>query len=466
MKSRLYWFPLVLTAMLLVGAGGIARILFPPAAVLVGIYIFRRRRDLYMDAVLWCWFLSPLLRRLMDYQAGWKDPSIVLLTPYLLTLIAPCISWKTMLSSPLRPVLPIVLALIGITLGLLTGLGSQVPTAAVSAFLIWATPVLFAWWYASSTDEDKGFVKHSISRSVAPILLVVGVYGCLQFAFLPAWDRYWLTELNAISDIASMGKPEPFQLRVFSTFNSPGALALVLAPLLLFVTSIKGKLATCSAIAGFACLLLTQVRSGWLCFGIGALLLMIRMPRGLLRMGGIVVLTGLLTVFVGLSGPGSSMLEARLNSVSNLGNDTSALERRRGFSDAIQLILDHPAGLGLGVKEGVISDDGSFSLHDNGIIEALVTLGWLGGIAYLGALVALVFRKAGRGSDREDRLRANVIGVALLLQLPLGSVYLGPPGFVWLFVVLSAVGVESTTPVGGHLADFKISEAPQVSASS
>ena len=44
-----------------------------------------------------------------------------------------------------------------------------------------------------------------------------GLYGFLQYLDPPIWDRYWM----AYTTIASIGQPEPYMVRVFSTLNAP-----------------------------------------------------------------------------------------------------------------------------------------------------------------------------------------------------------------------------------------------------
>ena len=65
----------------LAGAGGILRLLFPLGATAVGVLLYMRYPLLYVGFTWWIWFLTPLVRRLIDQRSGWQDPSIVLLAP-------------------------------------------------------------------------------------------------------------------------------------------------------------------------------------------------------------------------------------------------------------------------------------------------------------------------------------------------------------------------------------------------
>src|SRR5215469_5554799 len=115
-------FLLLIAGLLAAGAGDIARWIYPPAAVLLGVWFFVAQRKFYFDLVLWCWFLSPFLRRIMDYEAGWKDPSFVLLTPFLVTMVAPLVDARRLAKGSLRDSAPFVLAMLAIACGVAFGL--------------------------------------------------------------------------------------------------------------------------------------------------------------------------------------------------------------------------------------------------------------------------------------------------------------------------------------------------------
>lgn len=442
MRLALGCFAGVMALLLIGGAGGAARLLYPIVAVGFSVVLFLKARELYVDFVLWCWFLSPFLRRVMDYQAGWKDPSLVLLTPYIVVLVAPLCSWKRLSHTPLASVLPFIAASVAIVYGVALGLVLQPFTAMVVSLLGWATPVLFAWWLATTEEHDHVLVKRSIERSFVYGLLVTGVYGFIQFVVVPPWDSNWLIQLGSVSDATSMGVPEPFQLRVFSTLNSAGAFALIITAGLLLLTSVAEWQAGIAIVFGLGSLILTQGRSAWLGFGVGLILLSFRARKGVIRTLAIGAIAGFFLLPILLAGPAGEMIHTRFLSLVSIGGDVSAVERTRGFSNAVDLLMEHPAGLGIGVDEGVISNDGSYSLHDNGIVEALLTLGCIAGPVYLGSLLILAFtRIPAESTNAGFRTTSGVVALALLSQLPFGSVYLGAPGlFVWLFAAVAGYG--------------------------
>ena len=76
------------------------RLVYPCLAMALGFYLEASDPGAYVRFVLWVWALSPLVRRLSDFQAGWQDPSLIILTPYLVTAI--CVAQLVVRSLILR----------------------------------------------------------------------------------------------------------------------------------------------------------------------------------------------------------------------------------------------------------------------------------------------------------------------------------------------------------------------------
>jgi len=79
---------LFVAGMLAAGQGGTLRFAFPAAAMAVGFYLYWKHPVHYIAFAWWVWFLSPFIRRLVDHQSGWVDPSPVLRAPVLVSFIA------------------------------------------------------------------------------------------------------------------------------------------------------------------------------------------------------------------------------------------------------------------------------------------------------------------------------------------------------------------------------------------
>ena len=207
---------------------GPLRALYPVAAVMVGWRLQRLSVPSYVSFVLWLWFLTPLVRRIADMYAGFQEPSYVLLAPYLVTgLSAVRIFEQTvMLRRPpvrLAGAAMFGIAALGAAVGIPFGL-TRAPTRAFAEILNWFVPLAFGWYLAMRYDQ-----LHEIERRVFVTFsragLVVGAYGIYQYAQLPLWDIGWMQAV----EMTSVGYPEPFLVRVFSTMHSPGVLGYFLA---------------------------------------------------------------------------------------------------------------------------------------------------------------------------------------------------------------------------------------------
>jgi hypothetical protein len=441
-----FCFVLAIAALLLAGLGEIARMIYPPVAVLVAILFFVRKRKYYFDFVLWCWFLSPFLRRVMDYQAGWMDPSFILLTPYLVTMVAPLVGARRITEKSLRQSALFLLALLAIACGVVLGFFQGSPDKMATPLMDWTVPVFFAWWLNSTTNEDRKNILFSVERTFFAGVLVMGIYGVVQYVTAPAWDTNWLVQLSANADVNSMGTLAPFGLRVFSTLNSSGVLALVLACGLLILVQSQRKLAPVAAIFGAVSLLLTLGRSAWLSLAVGLIMLLLLMPRMVLRAAVIPGLAVFLAFSAASLSPARDLIGDRFSSFKGLKYDESAGDRLTGALQAGQLLVTQPEGFGLGVPLDLIASDGSFSLNDNGFANGFLALGVLPGLLYFGCLAVLLVQ-----SCRSLRLKppgvrvVAVTAVAIATQLPLDTAYLGPTGvLLWMFSTLGSTGEYST----------------------
>ncbi len=425
----------LLVALLLAGQGGLARSLYPPLLAGLAILVFKRRREWYMDLVLWCLFLSPFLRRVMDFQADWKDPSLVLLTPYLVCLVAPVLGWRRLASAALLQSGPFLAALFAIAYGLLIGITESPFSAVASSAVNWAVPVLFAWWFSTLAPDELQTSLRSLERSFFWGTLGMGLYAAVQFVVAPAWDTNWLVQLGSIADVTSMGAPEPYGLRVFSTMNSAGVYALVSVFGILLLVESKRKFAPLGVCSGLCGLLLTVGRSAWMALAFGLLLLTFKAPQRVLRTLAIPVVALVLFSPMLAIGPMQTTISDRLQSFTHPTEDASSADRVQGAGAAIYLVENRLGGFGLGLNDNLIANDGSFSLHDNGIVEAFLTLGVPGALLYLGAFAMLLL-----GGLRSRTATAPlftlpfVITLAISSQVLLSSAYLGTLGiFLWLF---------------------------------
>ena len=121
---------LVVTAGILMSpASSLLLFAFPLMAFLLADYLYRRNLSLYVGAVCWLWFLTPLLRRLVDYRVGWIPSTAVLLAPPF-AVCAPALwlvaDWRKVLQRSAAPLLCILATCLYATLLGLTNFSPRI----------------------------------------------------------------------------------------------------------------------------------------------------------------------------------------------------------------------------------------------------------------------------------------------------------------------------------------------------
>lgn len=130
---------------ILAGASKILNLAFPAGSLIVGIFLYIRYPIMYVSFTWWMWFLTPFVRRLIDYRSGFTDPSPVLLSPYLVTLVTLATLWQHLPRMHRQGGLPFVLAFVGVFYGYLIGIIQNPLIVSTKALLEWLTPVLFGF---------------------------------------------------------------------------------------------------------------------------------------------------------------------------------------------------------------------------------------------------------------------------------------------------------------------------------
>lgn len=409
------------------------RVVYPIAAVLIALRLQRLSVASYVAFTIWLWFLTPLVRRIADAYGGFQEPSYILLAPYLATgvsavgLIAPFMR-RSQRPPKMAGVTMFALAGVGAGIGVPLGLLTA-GSAALLEILNWFVPLFFGWYLATRFDQ-----LHEIERQVIATFkragLVAGAYGIYQFSVLPSWDVSWMQNV----EMASIGLPEPFAVRVFSTMHAPGVLGffLMLAVLLWvakpFSAGIPG-----AAMAG-AALLLSQVRSAWLAFAVAALLVVASLkPAQQLRTAVLLAVAALAMGTFILTPQMSELLGSRMATMERLTEDESALSRLDGHAAALDFVAGHPLGAGIGHSDPGV--DALISMRDSVIVAVLVQFGVVGSLLYLFGLLVLftqLWRYYRRGSSADGvALAAGAIGI--LSTAWLGVVNAGPIGVcLWM----------------------------------
>lgn len=417
---------------LLIHAGSLFRIAFPVGSVAVGVFLYWRYPILYLGFTWWLWFLSPLLARLADYQSGFdeKGRQLIIVAPYLVTMLTFPTFLRHLPKAHRQGGLPFVLAFIGVFYSFLIALshrfsGSGSASYSITnigvALLSWL-PSIFFGFHLFVNWRDYLSYRQNIQRTFCWGVLVMGVYGVVQYLVAPEWDRIWLRNSEDLQ--LCCGWPEPLMLRVWSTLNYPFTFAFFMMAALLVLLSSQETLRVPAAVAGYLAFLLSVVRSAWVGWFVGFLTFATSVKPQLQRRLLVTILVIGVSIFPLTSIPQfSEVINSRFQSFSNLKKDHSVDERSDIYAELLDSTLSEGLGKGLGGSKIV----------DAGILDILSTLGWLGIIPYVSGIVLLLFNLFQYAEVRFDSFMnaARAIIISTLVTLPANNTLILLPGVVF-----------------------------------
>ena len=415
----------------------------------MSLFLYRRYPILYLGFVWWLWFLTPWVRRLIDLRSGFVDPSPVLLAPVLATLISSATLWQYFPKLYRREGLPFALALFGVTYAILIGFINSkygfedevvqaiyaegftvTPSQVILRALDWATPILFSFHFLANWQFYPEY-RQNIQRTFRWGVLVMGIYGVVQYTIAPAWDKLWLASI--FDGSLAFGNPEPFGFRVFSTMNSAAPFAQVMMAGLLLALADEGILRFVGSGFGYLAFLLTLVRAAWGGWILGFLVYSNSLNSKLqMRLIVTVLVVGILAAPLTAIEPFSSVLNERVQSITNLQEDTSYKARSATYNNILSVVPYKPLGQGLGVP-GL----------DSAFLDILTSMGWLGGIPFFGGLILAIFKLMQGLKLRCDPFLSatSAISFASLGMLIFNNVFAGVQGiFFWSFIGVSLAG--------------------------
>lgn len=437
---------LLATALFAAGQATLLRIAIPAGATITGLALYFRRPIGFIYFTLWTWFLTPLVRRLVDWRLGFEDQNIVLLAPLLVTGIAGITFIRERRNAEGLKLAPYVLCLGGIFYGFFVSLirtkfndlGSVTLAADVYGLLTWSTTLLFGLHlYLRWPSYDRQ--RQAIHKSFLWATLLLGIYGVVQYVLAPPWDTAWLqgVGVNGIT----FGRPEPYMIRVFSTLNAPGPFALMMQTGLLLLFTVRTKYKLPINAAGYLAFLLSQIRTAWLGWLVGVVVLIGCCRGALLRRTilGLLALPLCLLPVMLVPSVGRAV-EDRLSTLLHVDQDDSFQDRQDMYQTTMPEILTKPAGQGLldttetsAVRAGI----------DSGIVQIPLKLGCAGAALFgLGILLGLKTmldpnkREPKRGTTDES-LAYRAICLCLLAEVVSGNSFLGLGGLsYWIFLAL------------------------------
>ncbi len=361
----------------------------------------------------------------------------MLTAPYLVSMITGLAFIRYLPKSTVQGTLPFVMAAAAVIYGVLVGAVNHSLVVVLRTTLAWLPPILFGF-YLSTLWQHYPVIRKLILRIFLWGTVVLGLYGIWQYLVAPDWDRYWLRNVAMVS----FGKPEPRQIRVWSTLNSPVSFGSVMIASLMLLFSVQSNpMKIPAAAAGYLSFLLCSVRAvcgGW----IVAIVTLITSLKQTLQIRLIVTLLIMATLVVPLSTvqPFAKVIGDRFGSLSSIANDSSFRDRRETYSQNLDLAFSQWIGKGLGATN-YVNEEGQVVrvAFDSGVLDVLFTLGWMGTIPYLLGIILLLFRLLKGQESRSDSF-ANAcrsIVVSHLLMLGFGSFMIDSPGFIlWTFMGL------------------------------
>ena len=420
-------------------AAGAASIMRPGYIVIsfaVAVFLYLRYPPLYVGFTWWMWFITPLVSRLIDYRSSFDQSRLLLISQYLVTLVTLHTCFKDFPKSYRQGGLPFILAFISVVYAFFVGLIKTTPVTAGRAVLDWIIPIVFSFYLFINWryyPQYRQIIKSTFLWGV----LITGTYGIVQFLIAPEWDRAWLLSTK----LTSFGDPAPLKIRVWSTMPSPGPFAsMMMAGLLLLLTS-SGPLTIAAAGVGYLAFLLTMVRTVWGGWFLG-LITMLTSIKARLQMRLVITILVMAICVVPLTtmDPFAKSINSRLESLSTLDKDDSANVRKKIYEDGLNNALTNVLGNGIG-NTFIVDQDGILRpiVIDSGILETFFTLGWVGAIPYLGAMMMLLFIGFQYSEFRGDPFMAACRAIALgsMSALPAGSSMIGSSGlFLWGFLAL------------------------------
>jgi hypothetical protein len=161
-----------------------------------------------------------------------------------------------------------------------------------------------------------------------------------------------------------------------------------------------------------------------------------------MRLIAIVVIMALCVIPLTTIEPISEVVSERIESFSNLENDTSFKDRSGSYDRNLGIALSNVLGNGLGNIWKVNEKTGQIEVFviDSGILDMFFTLGWFGAIFYLGGLILILVSVMQYSEARVDSFvsAARAIGIASFSQLIISSGMLSISGMIlWGFLAMA-----------------------------
>jgi len=396
------------------------------------------------------WAISPEVRRYVDWLQGEFHPqSLISVAPIMATtaLAIPVSRQRIIVTATLyRALTSLALAMgYAVVIGYIR---NELP--AIYEFAGTVAPFMVLLYASGRPMEPRE--RDAWVMSIVLIAVGVAAYGIVQYVFAPPWDVAWMYAVRR--SIVAIGRPEPYGIRVFSTFGAPLQCSLflltALVPMLVDARWRKFVGYPGAALIGYV-LLLTITRTAWVALiaGVGFYLIVARGSRKVRTIVATGVVAGLIWFALPYL-PGYETISSRLGSMTQLKQDTSATARTSLLTIAWQQISSNPLGTGMGsygVGTRLSSDPSKVNTGiDNGYVGLALSYGWFGLLFFLRGiwLTIKAAREFNSDPERERFVRlALAMGVSYLVYM--GSAY-GSGVFVMLLGIALPFGTPRPAP--------------------
>ncbi len=425
--------------------GALARPLFILGCAAVGFYAWRRSPAEHLQTALMLFAFAPFVRRLIDLSAGYDQSGLMLIGP-LLTLLAPVPALWSFLESgqPMRPAMgPIIAVAASVAYGAALSLFQGDWVNAASGSLKWFAPLIYAAVVVEQREAHTSMIEAAASAFLV-ILPLIGLYGIFQYIDPPAWDRYWMN----YASITSAGQPLPYEVRTFSTMNSPASFATFTAIGLLLICFLRSSwLVLFLAGPAVISLSLSIYRTAWISLAAGMLFCLFfssTRRRASAALVGLIAMAGV----VATATPFAEVISDRLATLGEGTGDGSAQERLQEF---VTLWNQPDSGLtGAGFTIIDAGNIGSMPV-DGMIIACWLTMGIVVGLICLAGFIwaaALPIAAAWQSGGRHAVL-IGALACGALTQLPLANISSGEMGFLfWTFAAMAGARPKGPATVG------------------
>jgi hypothetical protein len=378
-------------ALVAVGGFSVLQWTYPAFAVVVAGLLYRISPAHYLAFVWWLLFLSPFVRRIVDYHLSWNWANPINLSPLLAAAV--CVFSLRLAARKGNELnfVPLLLITTAILFGYVIGLKNVGFVTASYAAFNWLMPPILCFHVACYYRHFSEF-REILTRTFIWGALITGVYGIVQYFYLPQWDAEWLIK----SQIGSAGLPFPYFVRVFSTMNSPTPFASAMMAAIIIILNTQHKVRWFAAPPALISLLLSIVRTAWGGLGIAWLYTVVRLRTSAtvqqLIVGACILVAALPLLAVESV---SNIVSKRFESLVKLTDDTSYSARTDLYQGVVTAVSRNFVGNGLGAtgtatklnNQGSMGEYGDF---DSGLLEIPFNLGWPGTFLYAAGVMWLV----------------------------------------------------------------------------